>query len=351
MEGVYISRYDRPGLLLICHGDFPDDFFKEEEHRALYRKCFNELDGFHDATHFYRPSVEDEFTIMGRQVAGRISSCLCLENLELSYLGLKSPGVRQAVYRSALKGPGRIICAGASGLMMPGYGILESLSRELKGIVRDNPALDLTLAPSDIGADDIATLIRKSLKHAFKGPQGTCETVQKNISDLEDAGIVLVLSHDYDAIKRLPGALADISGASSRLSVMSKAAQIAGGVSSIADLMREAASSFKDFHAAEAGFIDFSLPDVGQAAARLLDAGCTHIIATGAPSLMHRHPYSIPGPSEAAVQLRQALQDTDMVYIEPDPASIAGDVANIIMARVLEAEEHGTSFKGMIREL
>jgi hypothetical protein len=351
-EGADINRYDRPGLLLMCHGDFPDDFFTVAEHKALYQKCLYELDLLHDNVHYHKPSADDEFTLMGQQVAAHISAGLGLDNLELSYLSLKSPGVRQAVYKAALKGPGKIICAGAAGLMVPGHGVSESLSSGLKGIIRDNPALDLTLAPSGIEAGEIAMLIRRSLEHAFNGSLGTGEPRRSAGAGLEDAAVVLISSPDYDAANRAsPGTASYFSNVFAMLSEMSKEAHMAGGRSGLTELMGVAASSIEGFHAVEAGFMDFALPGINEAAARLIDAGSTHIVATGVPSLLHKHPYSLSGPSEAVERLRKALPDTGIIYIKPDPEPIASSIADILMARVLEAERSGTSFKGMLREL
>jgi len=352
VEGVVINRYDRPGLLLMCHGDFPDDFFAAEEHMALYQKCLRELDRLRDDAYFYRPFPDDEVTRMGRCVAARVSAGLGLDNLELSYLSLKSPGVRQAVYKAATRGPGKIICAGAAGLMMPGHGVSESMPSELKGVILDNPALDLTLAPSDIEVSDIAMLIRRSLECAFTGSSVAGDAPRRPDAGLEDAAVVLVCSPDYDAAGRIsPGAAGRFFSASALLSGMSKAAHGAGGRSGSTEAMHAVASCIGGFHAVEAGFMDFALPGVGEAAARLLDAGCTHIFATGVPSLLHRHPYSLSGPFGAVERLRRSLPDTGIIYVKPDPEPIAEGVAGILMARVLEAEKSGTSLKGMLRGL
>jgi sirohydrochlorin cobaltochelatase len=187
-------------------------------------------------------------------------------------------------------------------------------------------------------------LVRKSLEYAFKGSCGG-DRQRSPGAGLEDAGIVLICSHDYDAISGNPGASGDFSSFSARLSDMSKAAYMAGGRSASTELMRAAASSIGGFHAVEAGFMDFALPDVVEAASRLVDAGSTHIVASGAPSLLHRHPYSLSGPSRAIERLRRALPDTSIVYVKPDPEPIAGSIADMLMARVIEAERSGTSLK------
>ncbi len=336
----------------MCHGDFPDGFFAAPEHMVLYQKCLHGLDRLRDNGHFYGPFPDDEFTRMGRHVAAHVSSGLGLDNLELSYLSLKSPGIRQAVYKAAIRGPGKIICAGASGLIMPGHGASEGMLSELKGVILDNPALDLTLAPSDIEAGEIGLLITRSLEHAFTGSCDARDAPGRPAAGLEDAAVVLVCSPDYGAAGRaISGAAGGFIGASDLLSRMSKAAHAAGGRSGTTEAMHAVASCIGGFHAVEAGFMDFALPDVGEAAARLLDSGCTHIVATGVPSLLHRHPYSLSGPSGAVEGLRRALPGTSIVYVKPDPEPIAGGVANILIARVLEAEKRGTSLKGILRGL
>lgn len=352
MEGVNINSYDRPGLLLMCHGDFPDGFLDVAEHAALYQKCLDELGRLRDNAHFYGPSPADEFTRMGQYVAARLSSGLGLDNLELSYLSLKSPDVRKAVYRAAVKGPGKIICAGAAGLMLPGYGISGSMRSELKGIILDNPALNLMLAPSGIGAGEVAAMVRRSLEYAFTGSCRPGEARRIPDESLADSAVVLICSPDYEAAVRVdPGAAGSFSCASAMLSEVSKAAHIAGGGSSITGYMDMVASSIGGFHAVEAGFIDFALPDIYEAAARLIEAGSTHIIASGLPSLLHRHPYSISGPSEAAERLRRSFPDTGIVYVKPDPEPIAGSIADILIERVLEAEKNGTPLRRMLRGL
>jgi hypothetical protein len=326
-------------------------FLRRRSIRRCIKNASTSLIAFTIMFIFTSRSPEDEFTRTGRQVAARISTGLGLDSLELSYLNLKSPGIRQAVYKTALKGPGKIICAGAAGLMLPGHGISESLPSELRGIIRDNPALDLTLASPGIGAGEMAMLIRRSLEHAFNGPGGMEERPSEEVTGLEDAGVVLICSPDYDAVTGFSGAASNFSSVSARLSDMSKAAHEEGGRSGSTDFMRAVASSLEGFYAVEAGFMDFAVPDVSDAAAKLVDAGSTHIIATGVPSLLHRHPNSLSGPSRAIERLRRSLPDISIIYVKPDPEPIAGSMADILMARILEAERSGKSLKGMLRGL
>ena len=100
----------------------------------------------------------------------------------------------------------------------------------------------------------------------------------------------------------------DLASASSRLSEMSKAAYASGGECAMGGLLRSAGPRLErsGFYAVESGYMDFALPDVGEAAGRLIDAGCTHIVALGMPALLHRHPYSCGGPSDSVERLKQA---------------------------------------------
>ena len=102
--------------------------------------------------------------------------------------------------------------------------------------------------------------------------------------------------------------------------------------------------------AVESGFMDFALPDVAEAANRLLGAGCTHIVAAGVPALLHRHPYSFMGPSAAVELLRKKLPSTDIVYVQPDPEPIAPYLADVITSGVLEADENGQSLAKTLRK-
>ncbi len=338
----------------MCHGDFPDGFLSVARHMALYQKCLLAIEGVRDPIYYHRPPEDDEFTRMGRSIASLLSSGLKPNYLELSYLGLKSPGVRQAVYRAASRGSGRIVCAGAAGLMIPCHGASVTLPYELKTIMRDNPALDMTLVPAALDAGEIAALLRRSLAYAFTGRSDAGKGSGGGCGSLEDTGVVLICSPDYGLVNHgSPVAIEALASASATMSDMSRATYMHGGRSRAADIMCSAASLLKGkgFHAAEAGFIDFALPDLKEAACRLIERGATHIVATGMPSLLHRHPYSIAGPTTAIERLRKALPNVNIVYVKPDPAAISESVAEKLMTGVLDAERGGTSLRSMLREL
>jgi hypothetical protein len=168
---------------------------------------------------------------------------------------------------------------------------------------------------------------------------------------MEEKGVVMVCCHDYVSVPENTSAVRNLASASSELSEMSREASV-NGECAMGGLLRSAGSKLAKagFHAVESGFMDFALPDVSEAANRLLDAGCTHIVALGVPALLHRHPYSSGGPSESVERLEKELPGTNIVYVKPDPAPIAPYLADIVMSRVLEADENGATLKDMLRK-
>ncbi len=337
----------------MCHGEFPDDFLANEQHAALYNKCLFGLDLLCDSGNYRGQPGEGLFTTMGLSIAYHLSSALKMNHLELSYLRLKTPGIRQAIYRTASRGSHKIICVGASGLMIPGHGFDRHLPAEIKKVMRDNPALDLTLAQPGINTKDAARLVQLSLEHAFNGPPAMDAEPAHQAECLEDTGVVLICAHDHDAINGMNSYTGNkYASLASMLSEQSKSAYREGGISASSSYMNDVASSLKEYGlpAVESGFMDFAIPGIEEAARKLIDSGATHIIAAGMPSLLHNHPFSVTGPSEAMERLRHAFPDTNIVYVKPDPVPIAQDIASLLMKKVLDAEVNGTSFRGCLRE-
>lgn len=343
--------YDRPGLLLMWHGDFPEGFLDSERHMALYRKCLLARDALQNQAFYDKPHFEDDLARAGLYIAYHLLSRLKPDHLELSYLSLRSPGIRQAIYRTASRGARRIICAGAAGLMLPGHGATESLPAELTKVIRDNPALDLVIAGPALDGDDIARIVRQSLESTFHGLEGKWKMPERSFRCMEEKGIVLVCCHDHVSVPGSEAAAGNLAGVSSQLSETSKEAY-GSGECAIGGLLRSAGPELAKagFHAVESGFMDFALPDVSEAAGRLLDAGCTHIVAAGVPALLHRHPYSCGGPSESVELLKKEMPETSIVYVKPDPEPIAPYLADVVMSRVLEADESGATLKDTLRK-
>ena len=342
----------RPGLLLLWHGDFPEGFLDSAVHRALYQKCLSAREALQSYALSDRPNFEDDYARAGLFISYHLLSRLKPEHLELSHLGLRSPGLRQSIYRTAARGARRIICSGAAGLMLPGHGPSDRLPDELHKVIRDNPALDLVMASPALDGEDIARIVRQSLEFSFRGTQGRWKMAERSFRCLEDRGIVLVSGHDHAALPGTPAAVEALSGIYRRMSEMSKKAYADAGDSAMGGIVRQAGERLlaAGLPAVESGFMDFALPDVAEAAGRLLDAGCTHIVAAGVPALLHRHPYSFMGPSAAVELLGKKLPGTDIVYVQPDPEPIAPYLADVIMSGVLEADENGQSLAMTLRK-
>ncbi|BAI61086.1 hypothetical protein MCP_1014 [Methanocella paludicola SANAE] len=341
-------RNDRPGLLLMWHGDFPEGFLGTEEHMALYKKCLFARDVLESRDFYDTRQFDDDIALAGLHIAYHLLSRMKPGHLELSYLSMRSPGIRQSIYRTASRGASRIICAGAAGLMLPGHGASEGIPAELKKVLRDNPALDLVIASPTLEGEDVARLTQQSLEFTLQGRAGRWKIPERSFRCLEDLGIILVCCHDFSAGKS--AAVTDLAGVSSRLSEMSRKAY-GEKECDMGGLLRPAGHKLKKagFHAVESGFMDFALPDIHEAAGRLLDTGCTHIVAAGMPALLHRHPYSCGGPSEAIERLKKAMPDTSIVYVKPDPEPIGPYLADVVMSRVLDANESGIALKDLLR--
>ncbi len=252
LEDDIVSLGDRPGLLLMCHGEFPDGFLADEQHAELYNKCLFGLDLLCDSACYRRQSDDDVFTAMGMDIAFHLSSRLKLSHLELSYLRLKTPGIRQAIYRTASSGSHKVICAGASGLLVPGHGTSMHLPAELKKVMRDNPALDVTLAQPGISVKEAARLVHLSLGHAFNGPAARGHYAGDQDECLDDTGVVLICAHDYDAMDGMDSNIGSkYSSIVSMLSEMSKSSFREGGSSASSGYMHDVAASLKEYGSAD----------------------------------------------------------------------------------------------------
>ncbi|HTY89848.1 MAG TPA: hypothetical protein VMC84_01600 [Methanocella sp.] len=342
---------DRPGLLLLWHGDFPDGFLDSEKNMVLFQQCLLARDILQSQSFYDKPRFDDDYALAGLHIAYHLLSRMKPDHLELSYLSLRSPGIRQAVYRTAARGARRIICAGASGLMLPGYGADKILPLELNKVFRDNPALDLLATEPAIDSVDIVRIVQQSLAYTFHGQAGKWKMPGRSFRSMEERGIVLVCAHDPASVSGSIAALNNFARASSEISKLSREACMGGCCPAIGGLLRQAEAQLRagGFHAVESGFIDFALPDVSEAARRLVDAGCTHIIVTGATALLHRHPYSCGGPAESVERLKNELPDANIVYVKPDPGPIAPYLADVVMSSVLDSDENGRSLISTLR--
>lgn len=344
---------NKPGLLLMCHGDFPDGFLDHAENFGIYKKCLSAMDRLRDNLYYGNsPARSDELSLMGMHLASSLSRSIKLNHVELSYLSFKSPGIRQAIYRAASNGSHTIVCMGAAGLMVPDQGASQFIQSELKKVIWDNPALDLIYVPSGIAASDASAMIRRSVWHAFNGASGQIDQPGRQ-HERESTGVVLVCVAD-DAVRLSAdtSAAGKFAIAASLLSERSRAFYEMGGSSNAVDFMHDVASDIKGhgFHAVEAGFIDFAQPTMEEAAQKLLDSGASHIIAVALPSLLHKHPFSLIGPSIAIDRLKQQMPQADLIYVKPDPYPIADSISRLLIDQVMGAELNGTSMKDTLRK-
>lgn len=332
----------KPGLLLMCHGDFPWNFFSDTYNRKLYDDCFSAMIRAYEGARSWK---DDEFTHLSDQIASTVDKQLDLNGIELSYLSCRRPAVKQAIAQTTAKGSRNIICAGAAGLMAPAHSTSEHLPGEIKRVIWDNPALDIVYAEPCIKVEDAALLTQRSIEYAFGDRWAVPGTAVDGRVE-EDTGVVLVSAHGYD-IDTESSHAAEFMRAAAMLSSRSGRWHDAGIGSEAAEFMSGISSKFQsqEFVAVEAGFIDFSSPGIEEAALRLMDRGAGYILAAGMPALLHRHPMSVVSPSMAVEWLQATFPYVDIVYVKPDPAPIADLLGARIASNILDAQRKGERIK------
>lgn len=335
---------NKPGLLLMCHGDFPWNFFTDPRNRKLYEDCLETVGDISESARFH--THDDEFSRLSSAMAASVADRIELNGVEVSYLGFKRPGVRQAIAHTTAKGSRYIVCAGAAGFMTPCHSTSEHVPGELQKVLRDNPALDVAYAEPCLDAGEAASLIQRSVEHAFGVSRAEPEQPLPIPDRKEDTGVVLVSAPDYD-IQPGDRRAAEFARTATMLSNRSFRWHQAGIGSEASEFMENVSTSLRDrgFSAVEAGFIDFASPGIGDAAMRLVEKGASHIVATGVPALLHRHPLSVVGPQEAVDGLREMIPYADIVYVKPDPEPIAGMLATHLTSKVLAPSKTYRSMK------
>lgn len=325
---------NKPGLLLMCHGDFPWNFFTDPRNRKLYEDCLEAMGDISTGVSFH--THEDEFSRLSSTMAASVTDRIELNGVEVSYIGFRCPGVRQAIAHTTAKGSRYIICAGAAGFVTPCHSTSEHVPGELQKMLLDNPALDVAYAEPCLDAGEAAGLIQRSVEHAFGVSRVEPERPLSATDRKEDTGVVLVSAPGYD-IEPVDGTAAEFARTATMLSNRSCRWHQAGIGSEASEFMGNVSSGLRDrgFSAVEAGFIDFASPGIEEAAMRLVEKGASHIVATGVPALLHRHPLSVAGPQEAADRLCETVPYADIVYVKPDPGPIAGMLSTHLTSKVL----------------
>ncbi len=324
---------NKPGLLLMCHGDFPGNFFTDLQNRKLYEDCLAAME--HDPEGGHDRLRNDDLGLLSHSMASSMTGCF--KGIEISYLKPGQPDIMQAITSAAAKGSQTIICAGVAGLMIPGHGTLEHVPRELLRVQHESPALDIKYTGPWLDTDMAAGIVQHSIEQAF----GSCSEVAARSWDMvrhDDLSTVLISAPDH-SIRTYEDATSEFARTAAMLSNRSSRWHDAGVCSETLDFMQEVSVKLQSrgFSAVETGFIDFATPGIEDAALRLIDKGASHIVVTGVPALLHRHPLSIISPDGAVKWLRTMIPYARISYLKPDPVFVASMLAGHMISKVLDA--------------
>jgi hypothetical protein len=279
--------------------------------------------------------------MLSRSMAASMSRQVRLKGIEVSYLGSGRPDIGQAIASTAEKGSRTIVCAGAAGLMMPCHGALEHLPGELCRIRQNSPGLDIKYTGPCLDVDKVASVIQLSTEYALSGCPEAADLPGAAIRH-EDLSAVLVSAPDY-SMRTYDDATSEFARTATMLSNRSSRWHDAGVCSETSDFMENVSAKLHSmgFSAVEAGFIDFSSPGIEEAALRLLDKGAGHIVVTGVPTLLHRHPLSVINPDDAVKWLRTMIPYATISYLKPEPDFFAGLISGHMISKVLDAAHNG----------
>lgn len=329
---------NKPGLLLMSHGDIPGNFFTDTRNRSLYEDCLTAMGRFHQGDHDGRLS-NDDLTIFSHSIAASMAGSI--KEIEISYLKPAQPGIVQAIANAAAKSPRRIICAGAAGLMIPGHGTLERVPGELRSALHHSPALDIKYTGPWLDTDMAASIVQHSIEQSL----GNCSAAAVRSYDMarhDDLSAVLISAPDH-SIRTHDDATSEFARTAAMLSNRSSRWHDAGIASVTSDFMENVSAKLRarGFSAVETGYIDFATPGIEDAALRLIDQGASHIVVTGVTTLLHRHPLSIISPDDAVKWLRAMIPYACIRYLNPDPVFVARMLSGHMVSKVLDAGRNG----------
>ena len=326
---------NKPGLLLMCHGDFPGNFFSDPRNRRIYEDCLEAMGQLHQGD---RPR-NDDLTLLSHSIADSMAGCL--NGIEISYLKPGQPGILQVIASAAAKSSRTIVCAGAAGLMIPGHGTLEHVPGELRQVLHDSPALDIKYTGPWLDTDMAASIVQQSIEQSLGG-YSVAAAPSCDIARHDDLSAVLISTPDH-SIRNYDGATSEFAREAAMLSNRSSRWHDAGIGSETSDFMQKVSATLhaRGFSAVEAGFIDFATPGIDDAAMRLIDKGASHIVITGVPALLHRHPLSIISPDDAVKWLRAMIPYACISYLKPDPVFVARMLSAQMVSKVLDAGYNG----------
>ncbi|WP_424359615.1 sirohydrochlorin chelatase [Methanocella sp. MCL-LM] len=335
----------RPGLLLLSYGDFSEGFLDSPENLRLFKDCLSSYELLEDS--YIMAPEHDEVSGMSCRVADRLAKSTD-GKVEFAYLGLRRPGIREALYRTVSAGSRTTVFVGGAGLIAPGYTSLVHLPSTLRVTTEENAGLDVIYAPPGINAGVAAELVLSSIGRALGWRSMPSQPAGETPRPREDLGIVVVSAPDprpalSSGSQPVAGYLAAVKALSdaSRASRDIPARGIQVLMSAITGYLRKSGL----FSAVEAGFIDFCLPGPEEALRKLEAAGSRQIIVTTSPSLLHRHAYSWETPTQVLEKLKNTT-DRNLIYLATDTAALADWVSAMLKIKVLGAEFDGISLKG-----
>jgi sirohydrochlorin ferrochelatase len=330
--------------MLVCHGDVPAELLEDPEYCRLYGECLSACGQM--PVELMAAPVKDELSGFSGQVASNVSSGAD-GPVELAFIGFRKPGIREAVYRAMSAGARSVVCVGAGGLMLPGSGATVHLPAAIGQVMTTNPGLDVFYARPGTNPHVASSLVMASVESALAGlgiaprPSGDMPRIGS------ETGVIVVSSHDqmtmFEACARQS---AGFVAAAKNLSDYSRARSDDSGTG--IDRFMSGVSACLEasgaFCGVQTGYLDFSGQGLEAAADRLMQAGAGRIIAAGMPLLMHRHSLSRADPSEALKQVKKNCP-ADLIYVPPDPSSLAQDVGMMLRLKVLDALAKGDTIE------
>jgi hypothetical protein len=328
---------DRPGLLLMCHGDLPDAAIADPQCRRLYAGC----------AELYELMVPEIIAMQGSSIFSGlnegIASYLSSESdgpVEQASLGFHRPGVRDAMFRLTARGSRSIVCLGGAGLVLPGQGASVYLPEAVRRVVAENAGLDVCCARPGFNPYVMTAMVMASIECALKGrgvlPGPSWEAPRIG----SDTGVLVVSAPDPSramaaCARESAGYITAVKQLSDRVkekSTENPTTEIARFMSSVAEGLDASGA----FCAVRPGYLDFAVPDLEAAADELAKAGAQQILVAGMPVLLSRHPLSWADPSDAIDHLKKKCP-AQLIYVKPDPQSCAKEIAAMLRMNVLEA--------------
>lgn len=334
---------------MLAYGDFPEGFMEQQEHLRLFTRC---LDAYEQLEDLYLLAPEhDEVSGMSCRIADRLAKRTG-GHVELAYLGLRRPGLREALYHTVSAGSMTTVFVGGAGLIVPGYTSLVQLPYTLRRTAAENAGLDIIYTLPGINVGIAAELIKASVENVLRGCCMPLQPAGEVPAQREDLGVVVVSAPDPGPVLSTSSrAAASYTTAAKALSDASRASAgvQAGGITWLMEGVMAYLRKSGLFSEVATGYIDFSRPGPEDALRMLEASGCRQVLVTAAPSLLHRHGFSWETPDSVVERLQQ-IAGPDLVYLAPDTSALTGWALPVVETKVAGAEFAGISLKGSGRK-